>query len=37
MRILLENAVFTAEIESFGAELKSLVRKEGNMEYMWGS
>ena len=35
MRILLENAVFTAEIESFGAELKSLVRKEGNMEYMW--
>lgn len=35
MRILLENGVFTAEIESFGAELKSLVRKEGNTEYMW--
>ena len=35
MRIQLENAVFTAEIESFGAELKSLVKKEGNTEYMW--
>ncbi len=35
MRIVLENEMLCAEIESFGAELKSLVKKESGQEYMW--
>uniref|UniRef100_UPI0040574939 aldose 1-epimerase family protein n=1 Tax=Acetatifactor sp. TaxID=1872090 RepID=UPI0040574939 len=35
MRITIENEKIRAEIESFGAELKSLVRKSSNQEYMW--
>lgn len=35
MRIFIENEMLKAELESFGAELKSLVRKETNQEYMW--
>ena len=35
MRIVLENDVLHAEIESFGAELKSVVKKESGQEYMW--
>lgn len=35
MRIVLENEVLRAEIESFGAELKSVIRKESGQEYMW--
>lgn len=36
MRYILENASLKAEFESFGAELKSLVRKKDGREYMWG-
>lgn len=35
MRYQLENERMRAEIESFGAELKSLVRKADAREYMW--
>ncbi len=35
MRYCLENEQIKAEIDSFGAELKSLVTKETNQEYMW--
>ena len=35
MRYQLENEQMKAEIESFGAELKSLVRKADAREYMW--
>lgn len=35
MRVSIENEQLKAEIESFGAELKSLIRKEENQEYMW--
>lgn len=35
MRYQLENERMKAEIESFGAELKSLVRKADAREYMW--
>jgi len=35
MRIRLDNQFFHAEIESFGAELKSLVKKENGQEYLW--
>lgn len=35
MRIVLENQDIKVEIESFGAELKSIVNKETNQEYMW--
>ncbi len=35
MRYVLENGELRAEIESFGAELKSLVRKETGQEFMW--
>lgn len=35
MRIQIENEQLIAEIESFGAELKSLKHKESNQEYMW--
>lgn len=36
MRIVLENEMLCAEIESFGAELKSLVKKEPGQEYVGG-
>ncbi len=35
MRYILENERIKAEIESLGAELKSLVDKETGQEYMW--
>lgn len=35
MRISIENDLLTVEIESLGAELKSIVKKETNQEYMW--
>lgn len=35
MRIAIENEQLKAEIESFGAELKSVIRKSDNQEYMW--
>lgn len=35
MRYILENALIKAEIESFGAELKSVIRKADGREYMW--
>ncbi|MBR1931611.1 MAG: aldose 1-epimerase family protein [Lachnospiraceae bacterium] len=35
MRIVLENELWKAEIKRFGAELKSLVRKEDGQEYLW--
>lgn len=35
MKYHLENTQLRAEIESFGAELKSLVRKADSREYMW--
>lgn len=35
MRIILENASLKVEFESFGAEIKSLVRKADGKEYMW--
>lgn len=33
----LENDVIKVKIDSFGAELKSLVKKETNKEYMWNA
>ena len=35
MRIYLENDTVKAELESFGAEIKSLVKKEDGREVMW--
>jgi len=35
MRYFLENDILKVEIESFGAELKSVMRKDNNREYMW--
>ena len=35
MRYILENEQIKAEIESFGAELKSLVDRKTGQEYMW--
>ena len=35
MRIAIENEQLKAEIDSFGAELKSVIRKSDNQEYMW--
>lgn len=35
MRYVLENAVLRVEIDSFGAELKSVQAKETELEYMW--
>lgn len=35
MRYILENEVLRVEIDSFGAELKSVQRKSDNQEYMW--
>lgn len=35
MRYVLENETLKVEIDSFGAELKSVINKETNQEYMW--
>lgn len=35
MRYVLENEVLRIEIDSFGAELRSVKRKSDNREYMW--
>ncbi len=35
MRIYLENGFVKVEIETFGAEIKSLVKKSTGQEYMW--
>ena len=35
MRYVLENDKLRVEIDSFGAELKSVINKETNQEYMW--
>lgn len=35
MRYILENEVLKVEIDSFGAELKSVKRKSDDREYMW--
>ena len=35
MRYVLENEFLRVEIDSFGAELKSVLNKETNFEYMW--
>lgn len=35
MRYILENEIMTVEIESFGAEVKSVLRKEDKRQYMW--
>lgn len=34
MRYFLENDILKVEIDSFGAELKSVIRKDNNREYM---
>lgn len=35
MRYTLENGILRVEIDSFGAEIKSVKRKEDSREYMW--
>ncbi|MCC8127372.1 MAG: aldose 1-epimerase family protein [Clostridiales bacterium] len=35
MRYVIENDILRAEIDSFGAELKSVRRKDNDREYMW--
>lgn len=35
MRYLLENEMLSVEIDSFGAEIRSIRRKSDGMEYMW--
>ena len=35
MRYMLENENLKVEIDSFGAEIKSVKRKSDNFEYMW--
>ena len=35
MRYVLENDTLRVEIDSFGAELKSVKRKSDGKEYMW--
>ncbi len=35
MRYVLENDLLRVEIDSFGAELKSVKNKTTNQEYMW--
>ena len=35
MRYRLENEELTVEVESFGAEIKSVVRRDNGFEYMW--
>ena len=37
MRYFLENEFLTVELESLGAEIKSLVKKATGQEYMWGA
>ena len=37
MRYFLENESVKVEFESFGAEIKSLVTKATNPEYMWSA
>jgi len=37
MRYILENESIKVEFESFGAEIKSLVKKATGQEYMWGA
>lgn len=36
MRIRIENGMLRAEVETLGAEMRSLVRKSGEQELMWG-
>lgn len=35
MRYLIENELIRVEVESLGAELKSMVKKETGLDYMW--
>lgn len=35
MRLFLENEFIKVEVDSFGAEIKSVMRKDNNREYMW--
>ena len=35
MRYLVENDIFKIEIDSHGAELKSVTRKEDGKNYLW--
>lgn len=35
MRYIIENDILKVEIDSFGAEIKSVVSKSNNREYMW--
>ena len=35
MRYSMENASMKVEVESLGAELKSVLGKKSNIEYMW--
>lgn len=35
MRFYIENRILKVEIESLGAEIKSVIRKDNNREYMW--
>ncbi len=37
MRYILENETIKVEFESFGAEIKSVLKKTTNQEYMWGA
>lgn len=37
MRYLLENDILSVEIDSFGAEVKSVKSKKDNKEYMWNA
>ena len=37
MRYILENEKLRVEIDSFGAEVKSVKSKENDREYMWYS
>ena len=37
MRYSMENASMKVEVESLGAELKSVLGKKSNVEYMWCS
>ena len=37
MRYFMENASMKVEVESLGAELKSVLGKKSNIEYMWCS
>lgn len=35
MRYYLENDILKVEMDSFGAEIKSIIRKDNNREYLW--